>query len=146
MANLRPASGGLLDLRVPWSTLTGDSGEPGQLSRIGPITPGQARYLANVAAGDPVVQWRVIVTDPAGRAVAVSRVLRDVRDHGAGGNSGPASLVRRVTVTMASDQASAPAGTDLPLILQRALRAGAKAAEKARLRAVTDAARRRVRA
>jgi hypothetical protein len=139
MANLRPAGGGLLDVRVPWPTLTEDSGEPGQLSRIGPITPEQARYLADVAAGDAAVQWRVIVTDPAGRAVAVSRVLRDVLDHGAGSNSRPASLVRRVTVTMASDQASAPAGTDLPLILQRTLCAAAKAAEKARLRAVTDA-------
>jgi hypothetical protein len=139
MANLCPAGGGLLDMRVPWPTLTGESGEPGQLSRIGPITREQARYLADVAAGDAAVQWRVIVTDPAGRAMAVSRVLRDALDHGAGSSSRPASLVRRVTVTMASDQASAPEGTDLPLILQRTLRAAAKAAEKARLRAVTDA-------
>ena len=64
MGNLRPAGGGLLDLRVPWSTLAGESGEPGQLSRIGPITPEQARHLADLAASDATVQWRVIVTDP----------------------------------------------------------------------------------
>ncbi len=140
MANLRPAGGGLLDVRVPWSTLTGDSGEPGQLSRIGPITPEQARYLADVAASDAAVPWRVIVTDRTGRAVAVSRVLRPVQDHGlAGGNVGPVSLVRRVTVTMSPDQVNAPADTRLPLILQRTLRAAAKAAERARLQAVIDA-------
>jgi hypothetical protein len=141
MENLRPAGGGLLDLVVPWSTLTGDSGEPGQLSRIGPITAEQARYLADVAACDAAVQWRVIVTDPSGRALAVSRVLREVSDHpGAdGGRSGQASLVKRVTVTISPERVNSPAGAGLPVILQRTLRAAARAAEKARLRSVVDA-------
>lgn len=76
MNNLCPAGGGLLDLQLPWSTLAGDSGEPGHLSRIGPITPAQARYLADLAACDAAVQWRVIVTGPEGQAVAVTRVPR----------------------------------------------------------------------
>jgi len=137
MGNLRPAGGGLLDLRVPWSTLVGESGEPGQLSRIGPITAEQARYLADVAASDATVQWRVIVTDPSGRAVAVSRVLHEVSDRdGAGGQ---ARLVKRVTVTISPEHVSSPVSADLPVILQRTLRAAAKAAEKARLQAVVDA-------
>ena len=137
MENLRPAGGGLLDLRVPWSTLVGDSGEPGQLSRIGPITAEQARYLADLAACDVTVQWRVIVTDPSGRAMAVSRVLRDVSDRAAA--DGQAGLVKRVTVTISPERVSSPAGAALPAILQRTLRAAAKAAEKARLQAVVDA-------
>lgn len=141
MEHLRPAGGGLLDLVVPWSTLTRDSGEPGQLSRIGPITAEQARYLADVAACDVAAQWRVIVTDPSGRALAVSRVLREVSDRAgaAGGNGGQASLVKRVTVTISPERVNAPAAAGLPVILQRTLRAAAKAAEKARLQAVADA-------
>jgi hypothetical protein len=138
MNNLRPAKGGLLDMLVPWSTLAGDSGEPGQLSRIGPITAEQARYLADVAACDATVQWRVIVTDPSGRAVAVSRVLHDVRDRAsAGGQAG--SLVKRVTVTISPERMSCHTGKALPPILRRALRTAVKAAAKARLQAVADA-------
>jgi len=137
MENLRPAGGGLLDLVVPWSTLAGDSGEPGQLSRIGPITPEQARYLADLAASDGAAQWRVIVTDSAGKATAVTRVLRDVRDRV--GSGGEASLVRRVTVTISADHVGPPARAGLPMILERTLRAAARAAEKARLRAAVDA-------
>ena len=137
MENLRPAGGGLLDLVVPWSTLTGDSGEPGQLSRIGPITAEQARYLADVAACDAAVQWRVIVTDQSGRAMAVSRVLREVSDRAGGG--GQASLVKRVTVTISPERMRSPGSAGLPVILQRTLSAAARAAEKARLQAVVDA-------
>jgi hypothetical protein len=134
MENLRPVGGGLLDLRVPWSTLIGDSGEPGQLSRIGPITAEQARYLADLASCDAAVQWRVIVTDPRGRAIAVSRVLHDVTDRA----DGQAGLVKRVTVTISLEAVSSPAGKALPPILRRTLRAAVKAAEKARLQAVDD--------
>jgi hypothetical protein len=135
MENLRPVGGGLLDLRVPWSTLIGDSGEPGQLSRIGPITAEQARYLADLASCDATVQWRVIVTDPRGRAIAVSRVLHDVTDRA----DGQGGLVKRVTVTISPEAVSSPAGKALPPILRRTLRAAVKAAEKARLQAVDDA-------
>ena len=152
MGNLAPAGAGLLDLVVPWSTLVGDSGEPGQLTRIGPITPAQARHLADLAAADPAVVWRVILTGPDGRATAVSRVprLRAVpRDRpefpptpGSGDRTGAdgqqASLIRRVTVTISQDHIT-PA-SDLPVILQRTMAAAAKAAESARLQAFADTA------
>src|SRR6266851_444197 len=50
LAGLRPlgGAGGLLNLTVPLGTLTGASSAPGQLSRLGVITPGQARQLANL--------------------------------------------------------------------------------------------------
>jgi hypothetical protein len=137
MENLRPAESGQLDLWAPWSTLIGDSGEPGRLSRIGPITAEQARYLADVAACDANVQWRVIVTDQLGRAVAVSRVPRVVSDRA--GADGQASLVKRVTVTISPEPLSSAVSKALPPIMRRTLRAAVKAAEKARLQAVADA-------
>jgi hypothetical protein len=146
MANLRPAGGGLLDLTVPWSTLTGDSGEPGQLTRIGPITPAQACHLADLAAADPGVSWRVVLTGSDGRAMAVSRVpkLRGVPKLGGSGDrvaaDSPASLIRRVTVTISADHAASPPPAGLPIILERTRRAAAEAAENARLRAIADAA------
>ena len=76
----RPAEGrpvpGLLDVTLPWTTLAGQSQAPGLLGRIGPITAGQARHLAAAAETDPAVPWRVIVTNPAGQAIAVSRIRR----------------------------------------------------------------------
>jgi Domain of unknown function (DUF222) len=162
MANLRPAGGGLLDLTVPWSTLTGQTGEPGQLTRIGPITPVQARHLAGLAAADPGVSWRVILTGPDGRAVAACRVPKrrqapKVRavpcgsggrecppepgsgDRAGAGNS-PASLIRRVTVTIAADHTTGPPPAGLPVILEQARRVAAQAAEHARLQAIADTA------
>jgi Domain of unknown function (DUF222) len=154
IGNLPPAGPGLLDLVVPWSTLVGDSGEPGQLTRIGPITPSQARHLADLAAADPAVSWRVILTAPDGRATAVSRVprLRAVPGRtsrnefppvpGSGDRTGAdgqqASLIRRVTVTISQDHITP--GKDLPVILQRTMAAAAKAAENARLQAIADTA------
>jgi hypothetical protein len=154
MGSLAPAGGGLLDVQLPWSTLTGDSAEPGHLSRIGPITPAQARYLADLAVDDTAVQWRVIVTDPAGQAVAVTRVpaVSDGRDSPAGtrspdrgGSDAQVVLVRRVTLTISLDSLdsldslnSSPA-RDLP-IGDRALRAASLAAERASRRAEADAA------
>jgi len=134
MGNLPPSGGGLLDLVVPWSTLADDSGEPGQLTRIGAITPAQACHLAGLAAADPAVSWRVILTGLDGRATAVSRVRR-LRDVPGGGS---ASLVRRVTVTISQDQVTQRRG--LPVILQRTLAAAARAAENAKLQAIADAA------
>ncbi len=143
MANLRPAGGGLLDLTVPWSTLTGDSGEPGQLARIGPITPAQAHHLADLAAADPGVSWRVVVIGSDGRAVAVCRVPRLRRVPGSGdrvGAGSPASLIRRVTVTISADRITNPPPAGLPVILERTRRVAAQAAENARLQALAGAA------
>src|SRR5215470_12408107 len=48
-------------LCVPWRTLVGWSSEPGELSRIGPITAEVARDLALAAAADATCEWKVIV-------------------------------------------------------------------------------------
>src|SRR5450755_973917 len=67
---------GLLDLTMSWHVLTGQPAAPARLGRLGPVTAAQALPLAALAAADPAAQWRVIVTDPAGRAIAVERVRR----------------------------------------------------------------------
>jgi hypothetical protein len=89
---------GLLDLTIPWSVLAGTSTSPAWLGRVGPVTTAQALPLADVAALDPHAQWRVILTDPAGHAIAVERVRRrgdpDRRTAG---------VVGRVTVTIPAD-------------------------------------------
>jgi Domain of unknown function (DUF222) len=67
---------GLLDITLPWTTLAGLADGPGLLGRIGPITPHQARQLATTAEGDPAAQWRIIITSPAGHAIAITRLRR----------------------------------------------------------------------
>jgi hypothetical protein len=112
---------GLLDVTLPWTVLAGLSSEPGTLGRIGPITATQARQLAQAADADPAAQWRVIVTNGAGQAIAVSRIRRrrardgpdpDRDGHGPASEAtglardGPlpgAGLVGRVTVTIGQD-------------------------------------------
>jgi hypothetical protein len=72
-----PASGtrdGRPVLAVPWRTLAGLSGEPGQLTRIGAITAETARELAEVAAADPACRWRILATNSAGQLLTVTRI------------------------------------------------------------------------
>jgi len=157
MGNLQPAVAGLLDLRVPWTTLTGESGEPGHLSRLGPVTPAQACHLADLAAEDGAVQWRVIVTSLDGRALAVTRVPRDQVTRSADSRAHSDSstgLVGRITVTIGRDTLSYPAAahpapdgpaadraaTDLPEILAGVLRAAERAVQRADEHAAADAA------
>jgi len=144
MQGLRPAGGGLVDVQVPWSTLAGDSGEPGFLSRIGPITAAQVRELADLAARDAAVQWRVVVTDTTGRAEAVTPVPQGRGPASSGGEVGgpgvPPGLVRRVTLTIGKDSLGRPQNDDLPAVLRRALRAAVLAAERAGRQAGMDAA------
>jgi hypothetical protein len=112
-----PADGrpvpGLLDITVPWTTLAGLTDRPGTLGRIGPITAAQARQLAQAAQADPAAQWRVIVTNAAGQAIAVTRIRRPRAHHAHAGHRGPGpgrdgpppgtGLVGRVTVTITQD-------------------------------------------
>jgi hypothetical protein len=143
MGHLRPAGGGLLDLRLSWGTLTGARLEAGYLGRLGPITPAQARHLAGLAAPDPAVDWRVTVLGPGGRAIAVTRVPRSAgpareRD----GPAGPAGLVGRITVTITQDHLAEPppSGTgELTPVLARLLAAANRAAAEAAERAAADA-------
>jgi hypothetical protein len=136
-------------LCVPWRTLAGWSCEPGELSRIGPVTAGVARDLALAAAVDAACEWRVIVVGRSGRAVAVARVPRmraGARTHGRGSVSDAASgnrdaragpgVVGRITLTIPASLLHLAAGSaeegladsgPLAEVLAAALRAGAKA-------------------
>jgi Domain of unknown function (DUF222) len=106
-----PADGrpvpGLLDLTLPWTTLAGLSAAPGLLGRIGPITAYQARQLARAAATDPAAQWRIIVTNPVGQAITVTRIpRRRTRDGPGPARDGPPpgmGLVGRITLTITQD-------------------------------------------
>ena len=93
-----PASTGLLQLTVPWRTLAGILAEPGQLSRLGAVTPQTARHLADAASRDPGTEWKVIVTDGGGQAIAVTRVRRSRAR--APGSLPATGLVRRVTLVV----------------------------------------------
>ncbi len=158
MANLPPTEGGLLELRIPWSTLAEGSGEPGNLGRLGAITPSEARHLARLAAQDPTVQWRVIVTDGKGQAIAIARA-GPTSGQSPGPADGQGSLLGRVTVTIRRDDLGSDLNSDLgsdqlpipqpgddegddpvfELLLGRILGVAAEAADRADARTAADA-------
>jgi hypothetical protein len=140
-----PPLAGRAVLCVPWRTLAGWSSEPGELSRIGPVTAGVARDLALAAAADVTCQWKVIVVGRSGRAVAVAKVRR-TRAGARAGNGAPASaaatgsdgagVVGRITLTIPVGLLHRTAGPteEEPVwprpfaeVLAAAMRAGAKA-------------------
>src|SRR5580693_1109148 len=101
----RAAGQGHARLLLPWRTMAGMASQPGELSWFGPITPGQARDLAQAAAADPAVRWTVIVTDDNGRATAVT-ALRSHRGQTAAG------LIDEVTATIPAPPPDAPASDE----------------------------------
>ena len=147
---------GSLDLTVPWMTLAGCSPEPGYLGRLGPITPTQAREVAEAAGADPAVQWRVILTSPAGRALAVTRIPAGPSRTGSArtgsartgsarvipGLGSGARVAGRVTLTVPEDILADPPPTEMASadILASALRAARRAAVAAAAQAAADAA------
>ncbi|MBO0817374.1 MAG: HNH endonuclease [Actinobacteria bacterium] len=123
--------------------------EPGQVSRIGPITAEVARALATVAVGAADCEWRLIITGRAGNALAVTTIrkswLGPKRRVGAAGEQHRRGcrVVTRVVLTLpltALDEAKAPgpdiAGRawppELRPVLAAALRAASRTAERAR--------------
>ncbi len=153
--------GGTLDLTVPLATLAGLTSEPGSLSRLGPVTGPEGRKLAILAAVDPAVRWRIILTNASGQALAVTHVPRARFSQRAGaGHSvkglaagrGHAGLVGRVTIIIpeyflnpaASDQlnelgpSARPAG-NLAALLGVALHAAALAAAQVKHSQAADA-------
>jgi len=90
---------GLLDLTVSWHVLTGQPAAPARLGRLGPISTAEALPLAALAVADPAAQWRVILTDPDGCAIAVERVRRG---HLCDNPGRPAGITARVTVAVPS--------------------------------------------
>jgi hypothetical protein len=147
LAGMRPlpGAGGLLGLTVPLGTLTGTSAAPGQLSRLGVITPGQARQLADLAARHRTTRWRIVVVTPEGEAIAVTHLPRS-RSRGTEGDGGHSGigLIGRVTLVIGTDQLASAAdrgppgvpGSPLASVVDRALaaarRAAAAAAERQR--------------
>jgi hypothetical protein len=148
---------GLLDVLLPWTTLAGQSDRPGMLGWVGPITAAQARQLARTAEGDRAAQWRVIVTNNLGQALAVARIRRPRRGDGpahgdpaapAGVPSAAGGLVGRITVTITQDtittmgqRADDPrAGPGPPPAAVAVLRAAARALDRALECADADAA------
>jgi hypothetical protein len=141
----KPPAGGLLDVTLPWLTLAGLAERPGILGRIGAITPAQARRLAHAACSNPTAQWRVIVTNPAGHAIAVARIRRRTC-HGPP-RAGP---VGRITLTISQDTIASrkqPGTSGAPAragpaagILAAALRTAGRALEYALAQAEADAA------
>jgi Domain of unknown function (DUF222) len=71
--NINP---GRLTLTAAFRTLAGTGSEPGQLTRIGPVTPAQAQRLAAAAAADPTVSWTVLLTDDDGHAIGVAALRK----------------------------------------------------------------------
>jgi hypothetical protein len=149
-----PRLAGRAVLCVPWRTLAGWSSEPGELSRIGPVTAAVTRDLALAAAADVTCEWKVVVVGSSGRAVAVvtvRRVRAGARRRGS--DSAPAAgsgqvratpgVVGRITLTVplgllrpaALPTAQDPAACGvLAEILEAALLAAANAASARRSR------------
>ncbi len=135
---------GLLDVLIPWTTLTGHSREPAILGRIGPVSSWQARQLLALAVRNPATQWRVIITGDDGRARAVTRA-RPIRHTGSTG-PGMTGTVGRVTITIRASTLTTPdaqPGPGSPLTIQRiapAILAAARAAARATARRQADTA------
>jgi hypothetical protein len=133
-------SGGLVDLTLPWATLTGAADSPGLLGRIGPVTAVQARQIARLAGRGYQTQWRVILTDARGRCVAVTRVPR-IRPPAGPEALGVTDVVGRVTVVLPAaelDPASPSAVRRSVGIYAEILSAARRALSKAREKAAAD--------
>ena len=93
--------GALPTLSVPWRSLAGLSGEPGQLTRIGAITAEMARQLSQRASADPACEWRILITDPEGQLLAVTRIRSPGGRRASPAQPGQRSgVLGRITVTV----------------------------------------------
>jgi hypothetical protein len=134
----RGPTAGLLDILIPWSAITGPTFQPAQLGRIGPVTRLQARQLMLLAIRSPHAQWRVVLTDDDGRAIAAERA-RPTRRYWTGADQGNVTgTVGRVTITIRQSwlgtSRAGPPGCPSPFASAAAtvLRAARRAAERAR--------------
>jgi hypothetical protein len=109
---------------MSWAAVNGTPGAAATLSRLGPISTTQALPLAGMAALDPWTQWRVILTDPGGRAIAVERIRRRT-GHQPGR---PPGIVGRVTVTIPASALDTDTDTDILSTSTLAARASGNAA------------------
>jgi hypothetical protein len=65
-----PSFAALINITVPWSTLTGQSVVPGDVAGLGLADAADARDLVAAAARDPRTRWCVTALHPDGTAVA----------------------------------------------------------------------------
>src|SRR5450755_3960526 len=131
---------GLLDLTMSWHVLTGHPAAPARLGRLGPVSIAQALPLAALAAADPAAQWRVILTDPGGRAIAVERVRRGRLCASPGRAPGVTGRVTVILPAAALDQPGQPRDADGTGIRAAVLRAARRAATRAEKAAAADEA------
>jgi hypothetical protein len=128
---------GSLDLTICWRSLTGDPTAPAHVGRLGPISATEALLLAVTAIPDPSAQWRVVLTDADGRAIAVERVRRGRLADNPGRVPG---VVGRVTVAVPATVLDQPdlggdtsgGGRGIRAAVLRAARRAAARAEQAR--------------
>jgi hypothetical protein len=117
LAGLRPrggsGGGGLLNLTVPMGTVIGVSSAPGQLSRLGVLTPDQARQLANLAAGHAATRWRIVVVTPGGEAIAVTHLPRSATAGPGDRGDSAIGLIGRVTLVIRTDEVMSAARPDM---------------------------------
>jgi hypothetical protein len=135
-------AGGLLELMLPWATLTCAADAPGILARIGPVSAVQARQLARLANRGYQTQWRVILTDSDGHCVGVGRVPR-IRPPAGTQPPGLTDVVGRVTVILpvaVLDGTPGSADRRSTGIYAEIISAGRRALATARRRAAADQA------
>ena len=69
-ADAGPSLAALVNITVPWSTLTGQSATPAEVGGYGIVDAADARDLAAAAARDPRTRWCVTALHPDGTAAA----------------------------------------------------------------------------
>ncbi len=122
---------------ISWRAVSGDPAGSANLSRVGPISAGQALPLALTAAFDPHARWQVIVTDADGYAIAVETVRR--RPRRARWHAGVTGQVS-VTIPATTLDDSSSIITTGRGIQAAVLRAARRALARARRQAAADAA------
>ena len=140
-----PARAGLLDVLLPWSSLTSGGYEPGMLGRIGPVSSMQAQQLLILAVRCPTTEWRVIVTGDDGRALAVERArpclpgqVRKPSARAAAANA--TGVIGRITVTIRASTLGEADSSACPPLLRASAAAIRAAARRAAARANAEAA------
>ena len=69
-AEAGPSLAALVNITVPWSTLTGQSATPAEVGGYGIVDAADARDLAAAAARDPRTRWCITALHPDGTAAA----------------------------------------------------------------------------
>jgi Domain of unknown function (DUF222) len=113
---------GLLDVHIPWTTLTGRACEPATLGRVGPVTSRQTFQLLALATRSSATQWRVVTTDDLGRALAVGRARPGWQIHPGDTDRNVTGTVGRITIAIRASHVGTPAaepGSDSPVTVQQ---------------------------